>query len=144
MGGFSKFIHPELEVEFLIPELGRGRKTAYSIKELSISAQPLRYMNIFYYFRLITEYNNIQVCVPEPAAFTLMKFLISRKRKDKVKVEKDIYTTTQLADYLLQIPDQQRLFLKVFDSMPSGWHKSLKKILAVHRPSLLKLLVADQ
>jgi len=144
MGGFSKFIHPELEVEFLIPELGRGRKTAYSIKELSISAQPLRYMNIFYDFRLITEYNNIQVCVPEPAAFTLMKFLISRKRKDKVKVEKDIYTATQLADYLLQIPDQQRLFLKVFDSMPSGWHKSLKKILAVHHPSLLKLLVADQ
>ena len=144
IGEFSKFVHPELEVEFIIPEIGRGRKSAYSIKELGISAQPLRYMNIFYDFKLITKYNNIRVCVPEPAAFKLMKFLISRKRKDKVKIEKDISTATQLADYLLQIPDQQRLFLKVFDSMPSGWHKSFKKILADHHPLLLKLLVADK
>ena len=144
MGGFSKFIHPELEVEFLIPELGRGRKTAYSVKELGISAQPLRYMNIFYDFKLITEYNNIRVCVPEPTAFVLMKFIISRKRKDKLKIRKDIFTATQLTDYLLQFSDQQRLFLKVFDSMPKGWQKSLKQILAVHHPSLFKLLVADQ
>ena len=139
MGGFVKFVHPELEVEFLIPELGRGQKTAYSIRELGISAQPLRYMNIFYDFKLIIEYNNIRICVPEPAVFALMKFLISTKRKDTAKIKKDISTAIQLTDYLLQIPDQQRLFLRVYNIMPKGWQKSLKQILDVHYPSLLKL-----
>ena len=27
IGEFSKFVHPELEVEFIIPEIGRGRKS---------------------------------------------------------------------------------------------------------------------
>jgi hypothetical protein len=44
---FTKFIHPDLEIEFLIPELGRGRKTAVSIKELNITAQPLRYLSFY-------------------------------------------------------------------------------------------------
>ena len=144
IGEFSKFVHPELEVEFIIPELGRGRKTAYSIKELGISAQPLRYMNIFYDFKLITEYNNILVCVPEPAAFALMKFLISRKRKDTAKIKKDISTAIQLTDYLIQIPDQRRLYLKVYNKMPRGWQKNLTQILDVHYPSLIKLLVTSQ
>ncbi len=139
MGEFSKFIHPELEVEFIIPEFGKGRNTGYSISALGISAQPLRYMNIFFDFKLIIQYNNMSLCVPEPAAFVLMKFLISKKRKDKTKIQKDISTATQLSDYLLKIPEQIKLFQDVYKSMPKGWKKNLKQILQIHYPHLLKI-----
>lgn len=81
----------------------------------------------------------MSLCVPEPAAFVLMKFLISKKRKDKTKIQKDISTATQLSDYLLKIPEQIKLFQDVYKSMPKGWKKNLKQILQIHYPHLLKI-----
>lgn len=46
MQGFSKFIHPDLEVEFLIPEKGRGKDGPHRIEKININAQGLRYVGI--------------------------------------------------------------------------------------------------
>jgi len=42
LDGYEKYVHPDLEVEFLTPERGRGKSKPYSIDKLHISAQGLR------------------------------------------------------------------------------------------------------
>ena len=45
--GYTKYVHPELELEFLIPELGRGQgNKPYDIPRLHINAQGLRFLNL--------------------------------------------------------------------------------------------------
>lgn len=38
--------HPELRVEFLIPELGKGRDRAHEVRKLHLQAQGLRYVSL--------------------------------------------------------------------------------------------------
>jgi hypothetical protein len=44
--GFIRFQHPELIVEFLVPERGRGNDGPFEIPALGINAQPLRYLDL--------------------------------------------------------------------------------------------------
>ena len=113
IGDFSKFVHPQLEIEFIIPELGKGSNKAYWVKELNISAQPLRYLHLIQKFTLEIKYLSFEITVPEPAVFVLLKFLLIIKRKDKRKIDKDIYTAKELADYLISSHEQKNLLLTV-------------------------------
>ena len=40
-GSYCKYVHPEMEVEFLIPEQGRGTDMAVTVNALGVQAQPL-------------------------------------------------------------------------------------------------------
>ena len=140
IGNYTKFINPSLEVEFIIPELGRGSKKAYWIKELKVTAQPLRYLYLIQKFVLKVKYRKIELNVPEPAAFTLLKFLLTLKRKDKSKIDKDLYMAKGIAYFLISISDQRILLKLVYDSMPDAWHKKLIPILEEHCPELLELI----
>ena len=141
IGGYNKFIHPDLEIEFIIPELGKGIEKTFWVKELKITAQPLRYLYLLQDFRLLVQYKNVTLCVPEPAAFTLMKFLITIKRKDHRKIEKDISTAKQLSHFLLTIPEQKTMLNIVYQKMPNSWYKKLHPILEKHCPELLNFLL---
>src|SRR6056297_973793 len=45
--GLTKYVHPELELEFLTPDLGKGKGSApYNIPTLHINAQGIRYLNL--------------------------------------------------------------------------------------------------
>jgi hypothetical protein len=116
LGGFSKFMHPELEIEFLTPELGKGRSTPYKVTALKIVAQRLRYVSLAEQYAVGMTYNGLPVRVPEPAAFVLLKFLTSEKRKNLSKGKRDISTASQLAEFLLGKPAQGQLVL----SLPTG------------------------
>ena len=37
--GIIKYVHPDLEIQFITPERGRGRDKAYDIKQLQIKAE---------------------------------------------------------------------------------------------------------
>lgn len=39
-----KYVHPDLEIEFLIPEIGKERKSPIMISEYNVTAQPMRYL----------------------------------------------------------------------------------------------------
>jgi hypothetical protein len=43
--GYMKLMHPELIVEFLVPEKGRGSDKPYPLPQLSMNAQPLRFLD---------------------------------------------------------------------------------------------------
>ena len=44
--GIVKYDHPELRLEFLVPEMGRGNDGPQEIRKLHIKAQGLRYLNL--------------------------------------------------------------------------------------------------
>jgi len=51
-------VHPELELEFLTPELGRGKNKPYELPKLHINAQGLRYLNLLQSNVLKIKYKN--------------------------------------------------------------------------------------
>jgi hypothetical protein len=85
-GDFCKYVHPEIEVEFLIPELGRGRANAVKITELGISAQPLLFLSLAYKRSMSVSYHGYNIRVPEPEVFVLLKLLILPRRKDNANL----------------------------------------------------------
>ena len=46
MRGRIKISHPELIIEFFVPERGRGSDKPYSLPQLGLNAQPLRFLDL--------------------------------------------------------------------------------------------------
>lgn len=128
LDGYEKFVHPDLEVEFLTPERGRGREKPYIIDKLHVRAQGLRYLDLIQSHVMATTFRGIPLNVPEPAAYILHKFIVSGKRKKAFKKEKDIETARQIGEYLLEQENQRKKLRKVYLGMPEKWKKDLIKI----------------
>ena len=128
LDGYEKYVHPDLEVEFLTPERGRGRGKPYSIDKLHINAQGLRYLDLIQSYTMKISYNGISINVPEPTAYVLHKFIVSDRRKKQFKREKDIETARQLGEYLLDQESQRNKMREIYLSMPEKWKKDLIKI----------------
>ncbi len=128
LDGYEKYVHPDLEVEFLTPERGRGREKPYAIDKLHINAQGLRYLNLIQSYVLKTSFRGISLNVPEPTAYVLHKFIVSGRRKESFKREKDIETALQIGEYLLEQEDQRKKMWKIYLGIPEKWKKDLMKI----------------
>ncbi len=126
--GYEKYVHPDLEVEFLTPERGRGREKPYAIKKLHINAQGLRYLDLIQSHVMKTSFRGISLNVPEPTAYVLHKFIVSGRRKESFKKEKDIETARQIGEYLLEREDQKKKMREIYLGMPEKWKKDLMKI----------------
>ena len=128
LDGYEKYVHPDIEVEFLTPERGRGRGKPYTIDRLHINAQGLRYLDLIQSHVMKTSYKGIPINVPEPTAYVLHKFIVSDRRKKSFKREKDIETARQLGEYLLEQENQKKEMQKIYLSMPKKWKRDLMKI----------------
>ncbi len=129
VSGYTKYSHPTLDVEFLIPELGRGRDAPYPIKQLHINAQGLRYLTMLQHHIITVSYHNMPVNVPEPAAYVLHKFIVSQERKDADKREKDLRIAGDIGEFLIHRTDQRKRFYDTFNELPSKWQKTLLNVL---------------
>jgi len=128
LDGYEKYVHPDLEVEFLTPEKGRGRDKPYTIDKLHINAQGLRYLDLIQGHIMKASYRGISINVPEPSAYALHKFIVSDRRNKSFKREKDIETALQLGEYLLDDKDQRKKMQDIYSSMPGKWKKDLLKV----------------
>lgn len=126
--GYEKYVHPDLEVEFLTPERGRGREKPYTIDKLHVNAQGLRYLDLIQSHVMKTSFRGISLNVPEPTAYVLHKFIVSGRRKKSFKKGKDIETARQIGEYLLEQEDQRKKMRKIYVGMPEKWKKDLLKI----------------
>jgi hypothetical protein len=77
-------VHPDLEIQFLTPALGRGKDSPYSIKQLGINAEGLRYLTLLQNYCFEIKHEGITLWLPEPEAFVLQKILASQERNDSV------------------------------------------------------------
>ena len=104
--GIVKYNHKELQVEFLVPELGKGGDIAREIKNLNINAVALRYLTLLLDYPLLVNYGGLQIRVPEPAAFALHKLIISQRRKNKEKQKTDLEMAKGLLGFLFERPNE--------------------------------------
>ncbi len=139
--GQIKYVHPQLEVEFLTPELGKGNSRPFDFKRLHLSAQQLRYLTLLQQYTLTISVEGIQVTVPQPAAFVLHKFLLSVKRSDGIKQEKDLRTAIELGEFLLSQKDESQRLVSIFNSLPARWKKVILSVTEKDSPSIYKILI---
>jgi hypothetical protein len=85
MSGLVVYDHPELRLEFLIPELGRGTSGPVKIPNLHVNAQGIRFLNFLSDHTIVVDYQGVKVRIPEPAAFALHKLIVSSRRTKKEK-----------------------------------------------------------
>ncbi len=142
-GDYCKYVHPDMEVEFLIPEQGRGIGKAVKIAELGISAQPLRFLSLAYKRSMYVPYRGYSIRVPEPEVFVLLKLLILTRRKDKSKRKKDASTARALGDFLLRRAERRSRMEDLFKGLPKGWQKKIRSVSLDDFPTLLDVIGDD-
>lgn len=96
--GWTRFVHPELRVEFLVPRLGPQSDDPQKIGALQINAMPLRHTHVLTAHTLIIQQEGFKLRVPHPLAFALHKLLISNRRKEKGKALRDQEMALRILD----------------------------------------------
>lgn len=110
--------NPEIKIEFITIEKGRGSEKAKEIKQLSIKAIPLRFVDILLEDPVEVQEKGVKVLIPKPGAFALHKLLISGRRKKRDKKAKDL----QQALHVLEAIDIKEV-IKIYKTFPVSWQK---------------------
>lgn len=129
--GYIKLGHPELSLEFIVPEYGRGSDKPFVINNLGINAQPLRYVSLLLQDVIDISYRGIKVKVPHPAIFVLQKLLIIPYRKKESKKLKDIEIAKSVISFIDKFPDDKKYMRKIFNTLPVSWQKKIVKQLNI-------------
>ena len=127
--GSTKFVSREAEVEFLIPDRGRGDSGPYRIQELSIGAQSLRHLDMLTMDPIQVRYGRNLVAVPDPIRFLFHKLIISKKRLNSAKRQKDRTTAFELAALLSRIPKWRSVMGNRFQELPKPQRATVLSLL---------------
>jgi hypothetical protein len=74
--GYIRLEHPELIVEFRVPERGRPSDNPYPSPNLGLHAQALRFLDFLAQNTITARLPEIAVTLPHPANFALHKLLV--------------------------------------------------------------------
>ena len=107
----------ELEVEFLLREMGKGQLEPYRHEYLGVTAQGLRHMDILSDHSVILQLRGFVIRVPRPQAYILHKLLINQHRS-VAKQEKDIGAVRDLLAVLREFPAELSVLQQLFDGLP--------------------------
>ena len=120
--------HPELMIEFLVAERGRGSDKLKYLPELGMNAQPLRFMDIAAAKTVLLHFGDVPVTVPHPAAFVLHKMLVAPRRNVVAKKEKDLASALAVLE-LLESKGDLPIVREMFESFPTTWKKTILRVL---------------
>lgn len=129
--GYIKLEHPELIIEFLVPEKGRGLDKPYPLPQLGLNAQTLRFLNYLAQHAINISIKGISVNLPHPAHFALHKIIISPRRRNEEKAKKDRAMAIAILKSLIKKGEADSL-KQAFNLAPQKWQR---KIIAELRKS---------
>ena len=135
--GVMMLEHPELMIEFLVPERGRGSEDLQDLPKLKMNAQALRFMGIAVMMTVRLHFGNVPVNVPHPAAFALHKLLVAPRRRNVEKKRKDLDAATLILD-LLNKKSEMQLVRDLLAKFPPTWKKRI--LATLHRENLEALV----
>lgn len=138
--GIVKYNHPQLLVEFLVPELGKGGQRAREIKNLHVKAVALRYLNLLLDYPFLVKYEGLEIRVPEPAVFALHKFIVSSRRPKAEKQSKDLEAAIGVLDFLWQRPGEIEKIKGILREIPQSWRKLIASVADRHYPPISELV----
>lgn len=126
--GYIKLEHPELVIEFLVPERGKGLDSPYPLPQLGINAQALRFLDFLTQNTISIKIEGVTVSLPHPANFALHKLIIFQRRKNPEKIIKDKEAAIKIIKALID-KKEENFIQYVFNSIPQKWKKKIIKVL---------------
>jgi hypothetical protein len=118
--GFSQHFNPDgsmyftgggIRVEFVTRERRDGTRPPRHIKEIALTPQELRYLDILLADPIVLKLGQgIRAKVPSPSAFLLHKLFLAARPERRDKKEKDIKQAVYVGQYALaEKPETARL-----------------------------------
>ena len=130
--GYLRLVHPELIVEFLVPERGRGVDRPVRVPQLQVNAQALRFVNLLADDTITATLAGVQVRLPHPAAFALHKLRIAPQRRGRPdKRAKDVDAAVAVLEALRAHGDTEAITQR-FEALPPRWRTRIRQVLAEH------------
>jgi len=130
MSGLYKFTHINLTVEFLTDPGSKPDEGIYTFKQLGITAQELRYMSIPLSYKMLVNYGDISLFIPEPEAFTLHKLIVCCLRRNPEKAVKDAETAKAMLLFFSGKSKHIERLHEIYNSFPKGWKSKVNDGLA--------------
>jgi len=124
--GYIKLDHPDLILEFLVPEKGRGDDRPYRLPQLGMNATSLRFLSFLMDNVIRIKVEDFYINVPHPANFALHKLIIFQRRTKEYKVLKDKNTAIGVLRALLD-KGEGHIIKKTLGSVPQKWKKKIIK-----------------
>jgi hypothetical protein len=84
------FQHPDLKLEFLTPESGKGDEKPPCVKQLGLNAISLRFLHMLFDDPIRLTHGGVAINVPNPRDYCLHKLIIGQRRRNEAKRAKDI------------------------------------------------------
>lgn len=122
--GYIKLDHPELIVEFLTPERGRGVDRPVPLSTLGINATALRFLGFLSEDTIKVKVEDFFVTLPHPVRFAFHKLIIAQRRKNKDKAVKDTMLAFDILNDMIDA-GQSEILCVVFDGMTPSWRKKV-------------------
>ena len=139
--GYIKLEHPDLVVEFLSPERGKGTDKPISIPKLGINAVALRFLNLLTENTIKVTVENVDIRLPHPANFALHKLIIFQRRFKEDKAIKDRNAAIKILKALIDKGEEVSI-KQVFNSMIPKWQKKVIKGLEEDKEKKILSLLA--
>lgn len=131
--GFIKLLHPDLIVEFIVPEKGKGvDDKPVSIPDLGVNASALRFMDILYENILTVNYEGIKVNIAHPAALAFHYLMIYPRRKNRGKAEKNLDHAVAILRLMVE-KGKEKDVLKVYGKLHRNWKKEAVGVLRMKK-----------
>jgi len=124
--GYIKLEHPDLLVEFLVLEKGRGMDKPFPLPKLGINAVALRFLSFLSTNTIKVKVEDFHVTLPHPANFALHKLIIFQRRIKEDKAVKDRNIAIEILKSLID-KGESSIIKKVFNSIPKKWQRKVIK-----------------
>lgn len=124
--GYIRLEHPQLIIEFLVPETGRDSGKPYNLPQLGLNAQALRFLDFLSRDTITVEIQGIKLLLPHPASFGLHKLLVLGKRRSKEKTAKDMQDAARILNALVEKGETESI-KNVFSAMSRKWQNKIKR-----------------
>ncbi len=139
--GYIKLDHPDLIVEFLVPEKGRGSDKPYKLPQLGLNATPLRFLSFLTDNVIRIKVEDFYINMPHPANFALHKLIICSRRSKEDKALKDRNSAIEILKALFS-KKEEHIVKSIFSSMPEKWQKKiLDNLKSIEEPEIAKILI---
>lgn len=138
--GYVRLIHPELILEFLVPEVGRGTSKPYPLTALGVNAQRLRFLGLLEWDTIIVDFSGLKVTIPHPVNFGLHKIMVSSRRTDVDKKVKDLDAGLEVLRMCVENMDGPRIVGLFRNVSQKQRQKIIKSLEASEAEDLLKMV----
>lgn len=140
--GSVSLSHPELIIDFLVAERGRGADKPYLVKSLGVKAQPLRYMSLLSDDTIKVRSRDLELILPHPINYAFQKLIISGRRADEEKAVKDRLQAVAVLREVVSRGGGGKARSKLL-KLPAGWRKAVLTGLKAAQADDLSVLLAS-